>query len=146
MYFLPPNVTSVYQPLDQGIIAAFKAAYKAKMLKKLLNCIDNYNELAAMANRVGNGRKGLRFGHKAHVLDAALIVRESWDELQAESIAACWSHSRCLPVLHHSDVTSSRNGYRQIESATISEIVMLFENIDLTNADNCTAVRQLGND
>jgi hypothetical protein len=31
--FFPPNVTSIVQPMDQGIIAAFKARYKAKLLR-----------------------------------------------------------------------------------------------------------------
>ena len=30
--FLPPNVTSIVQPLDHGVIAAFKMSYKRKLV------------------------------------------------------------------------------------------------------------------
>ena len=117
------------------------------MLAKLLNSIDNYDELAAMADRAPSGCRGLRFGQKANVLDAALIVREAWDELEAESIAACWSHSGCLPLIQHCDVTASRNGYRkQVESSAIADMAKLLEKIDLTNDGSRKAIRELGLD
>jgi hypothetical protein len=33
LVFLPPNVTSIVQSLDQGIIASFKIQYKKKFLQ-----------------------------------------------------------------------------------------------------------------
>ena len=39
--FLPPNVTSVVQPLDQGILAFFKIQYKKKLLQWVLSQYDD---------------------------------------------------------------------------------------------------------
>lgn len=42
--FLPPNTTSLIQPLDQGIIATFKAYYTRRCLKRILNSIEENSE------------------------------------------------------------------------------------------------------
>ena len=40
LLFMPANCTSVVQPLDQGIIAAFKARYKSKLAQHLIRQYD----------------------------------------------------------------------------------------------------------
>jgi len=34
--FFPPNVTSLIQPMDQGVIKKFKRIYRKQMLRRLL--------------------------------------------------------------------------------------------------------------
>ena len=50
--FLPPNCTSVYQPLDQGIISTLKTIYKREMLIEFVKAYDNFDELQAQASEV----------------------------------------------------------------------------------------------
>ncbi|XP_064093830.1 tigger transposable element-derived protein 1-like [Macrobrachium nipponense] len=38
--FLPPNTTSLIQPMDQGVIRAFKALYTKNTLADLIACVD----------------------------------------------------------------------------------------------------------
>ena len=38
---LPPNATSIMQPLDQGIILSAKRRYKKKLAKRYLACVEN---------------------------------------------------------------------------------------------------------
>lgn len=33
--YLPPNLTCVYQPMDQGVISALKRVYKTKLLDEV---------------------------------------------------------------------------------------------------------------
>ena len=51
--FLPANTTSHLQPLDQGIIKAFKSRYRKRMMKSLvakIEQVDSANELCKEIN------------------------------------------------------------------------------------------------
>jgi hypothetical protein len=95
--FLPPNLTSKYQPMDQGVIATVKLGYKMLMLKFLLTICDNvalYEEYQNM--EVPKGCRGLEHGSAPHILDALKLLKILWEgDLQgrysnSEAIARCW--------------------------------------------------------
>jgi len=76
--FLPPNTTSKLQPLDQGIIAAFKARYRRSWIRFMLE----QHEL---------GRNAL---HTMNVLKAIQFSIRAWDEVGSTTISRCWGHSK----------------------------------------------------
>ena len=45
--FLPPNVTSVFQPMDMGILFALKCQYKTEILAKLAALIEDWDSVRA---------------------------------------------------------------------------------------------------
>lgn len=76
--FLPPNSTSRLQPLDQGIIASFKARYRKRWISYMLE----QHELGFNALDTMNVLKAIQWSICA------------WDEVSAKTITNCWSHSR----------------------------------------------------
>ncbi|GBM61898.1 Jerky -like [Araneus ventricosus] len=48
--FLPANVTSLIQPMDQGMIEAMKGHYKKKLISHILECEENLNEALKQIN------------------------------------------------------------------------------------------------
>ena len=50
--YIPPNVTSIIQTLDQGIIRALKAHYRTNLIRQLVLAIDNGENLESYANSV----------------------------------------------------------------------------------------------
>lgn len=79
--WLPSNSTSKTQPLDQGVIASFKANYRKLWLQYLL---DEYNE----------GREGLT---SMNILKAIRWSIRAWHEVTPETIHNCWMHSYLNP-------------------------------------------------
>ncbi len=86
LLLFPPNVTSQIQPLDLGIIRAFKARFKKKLLQPILS-----NMLAA--STPGDLLKNVT------ILHAVYWVAESWEETKPETIQRCFRKAGFVPYV-----------------------------------------------
>ena len=84
LFYFPPNVTSLIQPLDQGIIKNFKIFYKKEMQRKLLFEIDDDNNF---------GLSYLDVHKKITLFDAFLFTKLACDSVECKTIENCFSHA-----------------------------------------------------
>eukprot|EP00892_Ulva_mutabilis_P001725 jgi/Ulvmu1/11553/UM078_0046.1 len=87
LIFLPPNITSHAQPLDQGIIAAKKAHYRRRLVAWLLEAANNpANAGKSLKQLRPNFYQMMRWAHSA------------WTEdITATTIRNCWRKAGILP-------------------------------------------------
>jgi hypothetical protein len=76
LIFLPANTTSIVQPLDQGIIAAFKAHYRAQLVQFV---ISGSTETDMTMQQV-----------KINAYQAVKWVRHASKALTTATIRNCW--------------------------------------------------------
>lgn len=71
--FLPPNVTSLLQPMDQSVIETMKRHYRRQFLRKFL--VEGEHERSVMTN------------HKnLNLKDCAYMVAEAWSLVKAVTL------------------------------------------------------------
>ncbi|XP_067134805.1 tigger transposable element-derived protein 1-like [Centruroides vittatus] len=75
--FLPPNTTSLLQPMDQGVIKTFKAYYTRHA--HLHEAMRQNNELSVKD-----------FWKQFNVLDAVRIIGQSWNEVSQKTLNGVW--------------------------------------------------------
>ena len=75
--FLPPNVTSVLQPLDQGIIRSVKSQYRGQLLRQMVIYLDQNNSVEQFA-------KGI------DLLKALFMLRRAFFLLTPQTIQNCF--------------------------------------------------------
>jgi hypothetical protein len=135
--FLPPNLTSKHQPMDMGIIAVLKVAYKSQLLKLLLQVCDNaqlFKERQLIS--VPHGCRGVFYGHPPHILDAMQILQRIWSGDLAnryqweQTIGRCWRKAHILPLLMQ-DVLNrdygSRGEKHSFVHSSVEELVSAFQ-------------------
>lgn len=81
LIFLPPNTTSVLQPMDQGIIRALKSNFRKNLVLKIVASLD--------ANVDTNAGKH----PKITILDAILMIYDAWNKLTSAAIFNCFKHA-----------------------------------------------------
>jgi hypothetical protein len=79
--FLPPNTTSRWQPLDQGIINAFKCRYKKQWVTYILRQL----EVDQDPNKTVNLLKAIQWS------------RIAWEGIEPSKIQKCWWKSTLIP-------------------------------------------------
>lgn len=71
---LPPNVTSLIQPMDQGVIQNFKCFYRRSFIQGLLNADCDVTD----------------FQKKFTVKDAVYAIALSWNQVKNTTLQKCW--------------------------------------------------------
>lgn len=80
--FLPPNTTSMYQPMDKGIIKCVKIKYKSHLVKWLLPA--EYGRLPM----------GINLGIVIPIMENAFLwISEAWVSCTSTTIQNCWHHA-----------------------------------------------------
>ena len=77
--FLPPNTTSLIQPLDQGVIQNFKLNYMKNLFSKIHNQFDKDSNLNLRT-----------FWKKFNLFDAIQIIKSSWKEIKFNTLKFVW--------------------------------------------------------
>ena len=80
----------------------------SRLVGKLVEIADRYDELQVLAKQLPAGHAGLQYGCQPHVRDAIMLLKEAWDSISPSTIAACW---RCLSVTESARVASDCRSY-----------------------------------
>lgn len=137
--FLPPNTTALLQPMDQGIIQAFKLYYIRRTFKIILDTMECDPDMNVM-----------QCWKKFDIAMCIVNIKESLQELKPCTLKSCWK--KLWPDLTVGDDEESvhiqtlakdiaqvandigRDGFEQIESGDIQELLES-QDEDLTETD-----------
>ena len=74
---LPPNATSIVQPLDQGIICSVKRRYKKKLAERYLVSVENNKDANTILKQL-------------YIVAATNMVHNAWKETSSTIIQNCF--------------------------------------------------------
>ncbi|XP_064087452.1 tigger transposable element-derived protein 1-like [Macrobrachium nipponense] len=77
--YFPPNTASILQPVDQGVMASFKAYYLQRMMNNAFEAIGRNKELTFK-----------EFWKSYNILEAVKNIAGAWDEVQQTSMNGAW--------------------------------------------------------
>ena len=121
--FLPPNTTSLIQPMDQSVLESTKRRYRKELLKKLL-LADSTTSTDAPELTI------IEFWKKLNIKDAMFMVAEAWNDVPESTIQASWKK-----LLN--EETASTESPGSVDSETIPDFLQVLECIQ--GCEDCDA-------
>ena len=105
LQFLPPNTTSLVQPLDQGIIKNLKHFYRESLRSRIVDALDD--ELINAESSVAEVSKQI------DLMDTIHMVTTAWQSVQSTAIKNCF---RKAGFHHGSDARHESEAEEEAES------------------------------
>nr|XP_045593587.1 tigger transposable element-derived protein 7-like [Procambarus clarkii] len=145
---LPPNTTSLIQPMDMGVIYAMKRLYKREMNKEIMVVFESDED-----KRQGTDSRGqatLERYQKYSIKEGIYNWAKVWDEVQESTLRNCWK--KLLLLDHADEVTEeemdfegfSNDIYQELRAAGETELTLndVEEWLDIDAVDPPIAIRE----
>ena len=131
---LPANTTSVVQPLDAGIIAAYKKLYKTELLRWYLQQIEA-DRTADLSNIAPDLKQAISW-------TAAIL-----NQMKPETIVNCWKKVKILPPALTQAMAEESDNIATADDQSNAEIGCLIQALELgANAMSADEYLQLDHD
>lgn len=142
VFQLPPSSTAKYQPMDQGIIAAWKVKCRTTLLDiRMKQILDGGTEnVRIVAARKKPGTRGISDGYEPNVKDAMDLGNVAWDLIESNGIKACWLQANILPVNHEQelhDLVASEKAVYVLDEA-MEELESMICSLSITENVECS--------
>ncbi|XP_045467026.1 tigger transposable element-derived protein 6-like [Harmonia axyridis] len=111
--FLPPNCTSVCQPLDQGIIKNVKFFYRDLILKHVLSKMDSASSASELSKSI-------------NILEALYFIKTAWDNVAQRTIQNCFTKAGFKKNGPSSNL--SEEAYDEEDCVPLSVLATFFKN------------------
>lgn len=120
--FLPPNVTSVLQPMDQGVIEAFKRFYRKQLLRMLLLDLETNAESVQTIYKYVNLKDAVYMAADAWESVKEVTLKKAWHKLSPEpQISSAENDASSEVVSELSELMKDAVGFEECDEQNINE-------------------------
>jgi len=122
LVFLPPNTTSILQPMDQGVIRSLKAHYRGRVVRLLCRALEKKEPCP-----------------KISILQAMKILADSWEVVTKETIINCFRKAGITPTVQQAAIADSDDPFKDLEES-LNELRQVDSSMVPDNATATTLV------
>lgn len=120
--FLPPNVTSLLQPMDQGVLECFKRHYRKRLLRSILFQCDENESVKGSLKKI----------NMKHVL---YWCAESWNDVKPSTLEKSWNKIFDALVLEEASDLEDESLTEMLKNIPGCEDINVIEADEWVNSD-----------